>query len=714
MAHSEPAAPSGGHPPASAMLGTTSIFKLRDWIVLAPFAVVAMALAIWGFWECPATNEHCGSKALGDVIIKSFNLVRGGGEYSLEKGDPWQLVVAQFAIPAVALFGAGKLVLRNVGRDMRVAMARRQRNHAIVCGLGDTGRHIVEHLHAAGSDVVAVTLDPDDPSALACERLGVPVLKGSAGNPSILRLAGLWRARLLILTTGSDALNIEVALRMTTARSGRGAGAPVLYVLPEIRSRWLLELMQTHRSATLGSETVEIRPFDLYANAARLLLGSTAFVHGVAAAAPRPHLLLAGLGELGTQIILHAVQISFAQPGQRLAVTVFDQQGEDSLAGLAARFGGIATVADLDFVEANFDADAPSSWTPVWAKVEQTLRDRDPRAATVAVIIALKNDKDALHAALQFRERLDRLGELRTPIFVRLREDRELGNFAASLDGADALIERLTPFGDLHYLTRPALLLDQVQDSFARAVNASYLEAPLAGGQRSDAPARRPWAQLPERFKQSNRLAADHIPVKLRQIGMRLVHGEAPPVAFSDPEIEILARAEHWRWYIERSSLGWVYAPRRNDLTRQHPDLVSWDELSDAGKEQNRALVRQIPKMVAAARMAIRRERVVLALTDRLEAARQALDALGPRDQAIVVFDPEDPACCDVARHAVAARAARLRVLWSEPHRVPTLAVNIADARALRAAIETSVTRAEVDAQPALCRGGWPALSAAP
>src|SRR5580704_1779607 len=147
----EPAAPSGARAPSSALLGTTSIFKLRDWILLAPFAVFAMALAVWGFLSCPAGNEHCTANGVWNVILKAFNLVRGGGEFSLEKNDPWQLVVAQFALPAVALFGAAKLLLANIGKDMRVAMARRQRNHAIVCGLGDTGRHIIEHLRDARS-----------------------------------------------------------------------------------------------------------------------------------------------------------------------------------------------------------------------------------------------------------------------------------------------------------------------------------------------------------------------------------------------------------------------------------------------------------------------------------------------------------------------------------------------------------------------------------
>ncbi|HZT87229.1 MAG TPA: NAD-binding protein [Stellaceae bacterium] len=684
------------------VLKGTSFLKLRDWFVLAPVALVGMGLALWGFSHCPVNNGRCTSHGFWEVLTRSFNLVRGAGSGFTFGEDPWELVVAQFALPAVAIVGAAKLVLANLRRDMRVVMAKRQRNHAIVCGLGETGRHVVENLRAAGSDVVGVTLDTDDPNSLACERLRVPVLKGDATNAAILDFAGLPHARALILTCGSDALNIEVSLRMIERfRGGRSSN---LYVMPEIRSHWLLELMQTHRSATLGCEGVEIRPFDLYANAARFLLRSPAFAHGPAAAAPRPHLLIAGLGELGTQIVLQAVQTTFAVPGRRLAATVFDQQGEDSLAGLAARFGGISAVADLEFVATNFDSADPASWTPVWSKVEQTLRSRDPGVATVAVVVALKDDRDALHTALQFRDRLDRLGELRTPVFVRLREGRKLGEFAAGLDGADALVERVTPFGDLRYLTTPRLLLDQVQDTLARAVHACYLEGARRGDEQPDSPSLRPWPQLPERFKQSNRRAADHIPVKLRQIGMRIVRGEAPPISFSAAEVETLARAEHWRWSIERRSLGWVRGDARNDVTHEHPDLVDWDVLPPRVQEQNRALVRDIPRMVAAAGLDVRRERVVLALPHTLAEAQLSLGALDASDQPVVVFDPDHTDCCEVARQAVVERGAILRVLWGEPHRIPMLPPIVSDRARIKAAIETSLFPEEIDPAPRSCQ----------
>jgi len=112
--------------------------------------LVGLALGLWGFALC----RDCGVTGFWPMLARSFALVRGAGTYTLGQ-HPWQLVVAQFMLPGLALFGGAKLLLVNLRRDLRVALARRQRNHTIVCGLGDTGRQIVENMRASGRDVVA-------------------------------------------------------------------------------------------------------------------------------------------------------------------------------------------------------------------------------------------------------------------------------------------------------------------------------------------------------------------------------------------------------------------------------------------------------------------------------------------------------------------------------------------------------------------------------
>jgi hypothetical protein len=546
----------------------------------------------------------------------------------------------------------------------------------------------------------------------------------------MLRLAGLLRADTVVITCGSDTTNIEIALRIkaaldtakphhsafnilpepvrirflewlraapleTLANEATGRTRP-LRILPEVRSAWLLELVRTHPTANLSSKAVETRPFDLAANAARILLERPEFgriwrmcVGGVPPAL-QPHLVLAGLGEFGMQIIVRAVQTTFALPGCRLAVTILDQQGEASAAALEARYPGMRKLIDWQFIQTVFEAENPAAWPQVWTAVEQTLHKRRADLTTVATIVALKDDKDSLHTALQMRERLDKLGRAGTPVFVRLRQRHELGQFAASLDGVESILDRLIPFGDLGELTSTDVLIDADQDTLAHAVHDTY----RAGQPRGEA--NRPWNELAERFKQSNRASADHIPVKLAAAGMRLVDHSTPAVELTQAEIEVMSTVEHYRWMMERQAMGWTKSAKDSQpdaVARRHPDLVAWEELTDAAREKDREVVRGIPASIAAAGQSIQRERIIDGTGAEPEAALAAAPA---HEQAVVIFDPHNQSSWAFAE-AAAGRGAKLWVLWHEGSHAPLVAPTT-PSKAMQDAIELAVSAREAAA----------------
>ncbi len=354
-------------------------------------------------------------------------------------------------------------------------------------------------------------------------------------------------------------------------------------------------------------------------------------------------------------------------------------------------FRGLRDLATIEFEQTVFDADKPETWTGVWDDVETVLKRRDDTLATLAVIVSLKEDKDSLHTALQLRERLDRLGRYGTPVFVRLKHQRELGQFAAKLDGPRSLFDRLVPFGDLIELTQPERLIEQSQDRVARAMHETYLAS--RGPNARPSAAAVPWAQLAERFKQSNRALADHIPAKLGLVGMRAALGNGAPATFTADEIEIMSVAEHQRWLIERLAVGWTLGPR-NDIARIHPDIRSWEELDEGTRDYDRSLVRAIPDNLARVGQTVRRERIIVAVGDEVAAAQTALDGIADDEQAIVVFDPGEAGSWAFAVRA-ASRAAQLWVLWREDSHGPPLAPDNAGeaARAaVRDAVETAVS----------------------
>ena len=52
---------------------------------------------------------------------------------------------------------------------------------------------------------------------------------------------------------------------------------------------------------------------------------------------------------------------------------------------------------------------------------------------------------------------------------------------------------------------------------------------------------------------------------------------------------EEIAKNAHEVWAEGRMREGWTYGPERNDALKQHPDLVPYEELTDAEREYDRA-----------------------------------------------------------------------------------------------------------------------------
>ena len=53
-----------------------------------------------------------------------------------------------------------------------------------------------------------------------------------------------------------------------------------------------------------------------------------------------------------------------------------------------------------------------------------------------------------------------------------------------------------------------------------------------------------------------------------------------------------MARVEHRRWMADRIDRGWRYGKTRDDRLMLHPDLVSYESLSENDKEKDRNSVR--------------------------------------------------------------------------------------------------------------------------
>jgi hypothetical protein len=111
---------------------------------------------------------------------------------------------------------------RRVNRkEWDLMVIQKFKDHAVVCGVGEMGQHLLQRLIVEQPDMDLVLIDPH-PSVLA--EMGMTSnhaihLQGDMADIEILNQANVQSARMVILTAGEDTLNLETAYKIIQLNS---------------------------------------------------------------------------------------------------------------------------------------------------------------------------------------------------------------------------------------------------------------------------------------------------------------------------------------------------------------------------------------------------------------------------------------------------------------------------------------------------------------
>ncbi len=613
------------------------MFKTRDFLPVIITGFVVIALAVGGLAE----SGQCA----GDWtcwFVSPFQILFGRYQPSADATSPGSfllLMLTEVGGKTILLVGAFlsgvRIVVSAMRHDFRTALARRMQNHAIVCGLGETGMQIVRNLQSAGQAIVAIDHADDTVNGATCDQLGIAIVRGDATNADVLKLAGVLNARTIVACTGDDASNMDVALQVKEMlRDRRRSRSDATVVLAEMRSQWLFSRFENRDRRALGSRDVELRLFNAEESAARLLLRSLQLP-------PGPEIdcgtfAIFGFGYLGQQVMLHLVRAAPATTGSKVKIAVFEKAAAECERRFLQAYPAAARLAEVSFVEAAISPDSRENW----ATVEGILHS----LPLLGAAICFDDDQTSLYAALGVRRRLDDLMRIHVPVFLRLGKYRHLGQFAASMESLEKQPHRLRIFGNLEELLGFDILIKDKLDTLARVMHAQYRDSRQFSGQAHSAD--QPWNLLPEALKMSNRRRADNLPFLLAKAGLRMVPMATPAVIqFSSGEIELLARLEHRRWTIERQLLGYSYGEGRSEFPPRHELLVEWEQLPEAERERNRSDFALLPEVLAKASYEVQRELRIIAMDEGLDMALSELEsAMHKRSQRLVVIADVDSA----------------------------------------------------------------------
>ncbi len=623
--------------------------KRFEKIFLISFAVCAVGLGFWGYARVGSGYTAGGAwqpvhplTVLEAVrcLISSIGLLRLYDLFQPGK-DPWQLIVAQIAVPGIALFSALQLFVTGVRKNLRTAMARRKSNHSIICGIGDVGMQIIQNLRAAHHFIVAIDLQGDSPNAATCEKSGVPVLQGDAKSPHVLLAAGIRRAQTAIVCTGSDSENMDIALQINAIHSQpplRRTGA--IQVLAELRNDWMHKRLIASDKRSLGSAHVDLRLFNSFNAAARMLIKR---LHLPPSPEFEAHtFVLIGFGAYGHEIALQLIRSSPVALGKRLKIIVFDQAADAAREKFRITNPSAEEMATMEFVAASV---APGS-ADLSRIVEPAL---ESAGSLLGIALALGEDEMSLCAALEMRSLLDRNGHVHVPVYARLEHYRRLGEVVRTIEDISAFGDRLQVFGTLEETLSADVLLASRLDAFAQALHEDYRQR---SQDTINPQANVAWRDLPEFMKMSNRWRADHTPLLMELAGLHVQHDVPSPaiLKLSEEQIELLARLERRRYTIERGLI------ERRFGSAQRQSIPDWDELRDDQKNSERREAARLPEIMAGLGIelhSVRRVRLYGRWLTSAPAELEQLRAAPASEHCTLIVDLDEPEAVRMAARAL-------------------------------------------------------------
>jgi len=563
-----------------------------SWAVIACAVVLTIVLGFIGF-----------SGTGGESLPFTTRLYLSLQLLTMESGSltdlneiGWTLEIARWA-GVVAAFGTiFNTLLTLFAARIRSFLMRRMSKHAVIVGAGQAGSQLAADLLADGYRVIVIDVDETNSAMPALIQRGADELIGDARDMEILEAAAVAMAEIVIVVAGTDARNLEIAAAINNVCSGRDPDSPPLRCYLHLIDR---RLHSVRDSTVLQSNTevfcplacrVEEYTFDRFTNGARLLLAHSPLDRsGISPDDPHQvHLVLVNLTAHGEALLTQSLAIGHFANNIPLAVTVIDEAASKKQNALACRIPELDQLGQLRFIDGSVRD------KPVRDHLDALLNDS---GLLVSLAVCSDDSQKALQEAMDL---LPLLTDFNNTVYVTLGDDDEAMNWFAI--SAKHTI-RLVPFGNTSAACSAEAVLRSHLDTLAQRIHEMYVARRLKDGASPEQyPAMRPWNELTTELQDMNRQQADHIPVKLRALGLRMLPAasvERPSLPeLGTSQVEAVAITEHNRWCASRRLTGWKYGAVRDDAQKIHPDLVPWSELEEAQKEYDRDPVRSLPDIL--------------------------------------------------------------------------------------------------------------------
>ena len=548
--------------------------------VVAGLAATSAVLGLSSFWSCHDATHP----VFFQPLIWTVSLVKGGiGDFSLggrvcPSPTPDALWIARLAgLGAIftALAGAVIALFRTQVDRLRANLAS---SVTAVIGIDDETRSMVSAIAKTTvnrrSTLVVITSGPDEPGVQEARLQGGRVVSVDLTTPEKLTSLSLWRNLDRLYLMSADPLTNQSWMDTITRALSALGHRPRLPLTVRIDDPWQAEAWRAEQLG--GSDTRwAVDAVGKYEVTARWLLDS------IIAIATIDHVFVCGTSELTLALCADMTRRKlehdyYSEPDEipLPALTLVGENADEYLRDHEFHRRQVGLVSTGPTIDA-------TSQAPVVSTLMRLIGEcGGPGNAVIFVDERVRGPSDTRSTGTRLAARFSTM-----PIYI-------WDNDAQMPDDSIPIVGRLRTY---------RLALDipegQAQDVWERAaklIHQRYVAS--IGPDPNPPPARLPWAQLDEFYRDSNRRQVRNALWMVEQIAEHTWNtwgnpptplGEndmagLPPLkrlarmGFDEDSAMKMAKAEHEDWcrYYRRNH--WKYGPVRDDARKIHNKLVDW------------------------------------------------------------------------------------------------------------------------------------------
>jgi hypothetical protein len=547
-------------------------------VVLA-LTVMNCLLGMASYWNC----HDAAHPAFITPLMWTAQLVKGStSELHLSSGHdcptpiPIALDIARLSALAVIFLGVASVAVALFRAQVDRVRARTARMVTAVVGVDADSRSMVRAVAETlepRSALVVVADNIDQPIVVDCRRDGARLVSAAVDTPESLAALPLWhKLDRLYLLHADPSTNLARLQTIGQARSAHGSDHR-LPLIVRIDDPWYAAAWRAQQSGGIDSRWAADAVGKYEVTAMRLLdeIAERGGIERVFVCGTSP-LTLALCADLQQRRREH----DFRAMGDHAlpAITVVSESADEYANDHRHRQQRLGLPSDGDYVDAVSEAPA----IPVLTRL---IRD----AGACAVIFV---DADPMFGAAIDPTIATRLA-MRFPDVPIFAWNATAAGAGGERPGIDALrTYRLTmdlPTGHAHDAWERAAML--IHERYRHTVVGT-------------SPARRPWAELSEFYRGSNRRQVRNALRLVEQIGGHTWNSlddanaaDAQQATASEPLEQLqamgfdrsaalaMARAEHEDWCRYYRRAGWIWGEGRDHERKTHPNLIDWRSVED-------------------------------------------------------------------------------------------------------------------------------------